>query len=86
MLLHRSPIYVGIGAARGQHRRCLNRVLFQGRDARMVARAALESFPDPKPLPEISKVKGICFDIDGTLCESDPLHLAAFQEILVEVS
>ncbi|KAF5838741.1 HAD-like domain-containing protein [Dunaliella salina] len=31
-----------------------------------------------------TRVKGILFDIDGTLCNSDPLHFKAFQELLVE--
>jgi len=31
-------------------------------------------------------VQAVLFDIDGTLCDSDPLHHAAFQELLLEVS
>eukprot|EP00873_Tetraselmis_striata_P023943 jgi/Tetstr1/444207/TSEL_032100.t1 len=38
-----------------------------------------------RPLPTLSSVKGILFDIDGTLCNSDPLHLAVFQDMLAEV-
>jgi len=30
-------------------------------------------------------VQAVLFDIDGTLCDSDPLHHAAFQELLLEV-
>lgn len=30
-------------------------------------------------------VRGVLFDVDGTLVESDPLHFRAFQEILSEV-
>ncbi|GFR52744.1 hypothetical protein Agub_g15355, partial [Astrephomene gubernaculifera] len=30
-------------------------------------------------------VRGVLFDVDGTLVESDPLHFKAFQEILVEL-
>ncbi|MEW5300202.1 MAG: hypothetical protein WDW38_003041 [Sanguina aurantia] len=32
-----------------------------------------------------SKLKGVLFDIDGTLTHSDPLHLLTYQDILVEV-
>eukprot|EP00200_Dunaliella_tertiolecta_P004369 CAMPEP_0202355278 /NCGR_PEP_ID=MMETSP1126-20121109/10244_1 /ASSEMBLY_ACC=CAM_ASM_000457 /TAXON_ID=3047 /ORGANISM="Dunaliella tertiolecta, Strain CCMP1320" /LENGTH=241 /DNA_ID=CAMNT_0048947877 /DNA_START=156 /DNA_END=881 /DNA_ORIENTATION=+ len=32
----------------------------------------------------INRVKGVLFDIDGTLCNSDPLHFKAFQELLIE--
>jgi len=35
-------------------------------------------------LPDMGEVKGILFDIDGTLCDSDPLHLAVFQDLLEE--
>jgi phosphoglycolate phosphatase-like HAD superfamily hydrolase len=30
-------------------------------------------------------VQAVLFDIDGTLCDSDPLHHVAFQEMLLEV-
>ena len=30
-------------------------------------------------------VQAVLFDIDGTLCDSDPLHHLAFQELLLEV-
>jgi beta-phosphoglucomutase-like phosphatase (HAD superfamily) len=30
-------------------------------------------------------VQAVLFDIDGTLCDSDPLHHVAFQELLLEV-
>ena len=35
------------------------------------------------PFPSPTKLRAILFDVDGTLTESDPLHLLAFQEILV---
>lgn len=28
-------------------------------------------------IPDLSRIKGVLFDIDGTLVHSDPLHLAA---------
>ena len=36
------------------------------------------------PAIDFSAIKGLLFDIDGTLCNSDPLHFKAFQEILTE--
>lgn len=35
-------------------------------------------------IPALGELKGVLFDIDGTLTNSDPLHFLAFQEILVE--
>jgi len=32
---------------------------------------------------DFKQVQGCLFDIDGTLCNSDPLHFQAFQEILI---
>jgi hypothetical protein len=29
------------------------------------------------PVPDLSTIKGVLFDIDGTLTNSDPLHLLA---------
>ncbi|CAG9466503.1 unnamed protein product [Pedinophyceae sp. YPF-701] len=56
---------------------------------RSVARTTLvRASPQPSgaaPLPPASHVKGVLFDIDGTLCDSDPLHFRAFKEYLVEV-
>lgn len=31
----------------------------------------------PSALPDLNKIKGILFDIDGTLTNSDPLHFKA---------
>jgi hypothetical protein len=33
-------------------------------------------------MPAPGSIKGILFDIDGTLCDSDPCHLAVFQDLL----
>ncbi|GIM14661.1 hypothetical protein Vretimale_17610 [Volvox reticuliferus] len=38
----------------------------------------------PVPVDFLS-IRGVLFDVDGTLVESDPLHFRAFQEILAEV-
>ena len=32
----------------------------------------------------VARVRGVLFDVDGTLCDSDALHLAVFRELLVE--
>eukprot|EP00879_Flechtneria_rotunda_P016935 GHRR01017730.1.p1 GENE.GHRR01017730.1~~GHRR01017730.1.p1 ORF type:complete len:154 (+),score=45.06 GHRR01017730.1:2567-3028(+) len=36
-------------------------------------------------VPDLSKIRGVLFDIDGTLTNSDPLHFKAFQQMLQEV-
>lgn len=36
-------------------------------------------------LPSTDRLQAILFDIDGTLTDSDPLHLRTFQEMLVEL-
>lgn len=33
----------------------------------------------------LTPLQAILFDIDGTLCDSDPLHYYAFREMLQEV-
>ena len=38
----------------------------------------------PSALPPLGSIRGVLFDIDGTLCDSDPLHYQAFRDILVE--
>ena len=35
-----------------------------------------------RPLPDLSKIKAVLFDVDGTLTNSDPLHFKAFYDIL----
>ncbi|CAO2184116.1 unnamed protein product, partial [Urochloa humidicola] len=47
--------------------------------------------PTPNGNPTVSSlattvpVEAVLFDIDGTLCDSDPLHHVAFQEMLLEI-
>ncbi|KAF5731575.1 haloacid dehalogenase-like hydrolase domain-containing protein Sgpp isoform X2 [Tripterygium wilfordii] len=38
-----------------------------------------------KSLSSLAPLEAIVFDIDGTLCDSDPLHFCAFRELLLEV-
>jgi beta-phosphoglucomutase-like phosphatase (HAD superfamily) len=35
-------------------------------------------------MPDLSTIKAVLFDVDGTLTNSDPLHFKAFQDILQE--
>lgn len=35
--------------------------------------------------PSAESLKAVLFDIDGTLCDSDPLHFLAFREMLQEI-
>jgi len=37
-------------------------------------------------LASVAPLEAILFDIDGTLCDSDPLHFCAFRDMLQEVS
>ncbi|CAL8471098.1 g10640 [Coccomyxa elongata] len=37
-----------------------------------------------RPMPDLSTIKGVLFDVDGTLTDSDPLHFKAFQDILTQ--
>ena len=36
-------------------------------------------------LSGLTPLEAVLFDVDGTLCDSDPLHHQAFSEILLEV-
>ncbi|XP_062233805.1 haloacid dehalogenase-like hydrolase domain-containing protein Sgpp isoform X2 [Phragmites australis] len=51
----------------------------------------LMAAPTPNGNPTVSSltttvpVEAVLFDIDGTLCDSDPLHHVAFQEMLLEI-
>jgi beta-phosphoglucomutase-like phosphatase (HAD superfamily) len=38
-----------------------------------------------RPLASSVPIEAVLFDIDGTLCDSDPLHHVAFQEMLLEI-
>lgn len=38
-----------------------------------------------RDLRELAPLEAILFDIDGTLCDSDPFHFRAFRELLQEV-
>nr|CAD1831107.1 unnamed protein product [Ananas comosus var. bracteatus] len=36
-------------------------------------------------LAKLAPLEAVLFDIDGTLCDSDPLHYLAFRELLLEI-
>ena len=38
-----------------------------------------------KSIPDLAPLEAVLFDVDGTLCDSDPLHHYAFRELLQEV-
>ena len=44
--------------------------------------AASHKGSDEKVLPDMTKIKGVLFDVDGTLTDSDTLHFKAFIESL----
>lgn len=37
------------------------------------------------PLSRLSPLEAILFDVDGTLCDSDPIHFQAYREMLPEI-
>lgn len=47
--------------------------------SRVSAHSSISSMQNPSapPVPDLSQIKGVLFDIDGTLTNSDPLHLLA---------
>ena len=38
-----------------------------------------------KSIPDLAPLEAVLFDVDGTLCDSDPLHHYAFREMFQEV-
>ncbi|CAN6305800.1 unnamed protein product [Urochloa humidicola] len=40
---------------------------------------------DSAALTKLAPLEAILFDIDGTLCDSDPIHFSAFREILQQI-
>ncbi|GMJ12462.1 hypothetical protein HRI_004915400 [Hibiscus trionum] len=38
-----------------------------------------------KSIPDLAPLEAVLFDIDGTLCDSDPLHYIAFCEMFAEI-
>uniref|UniRef100_A0A804R458 Haloacid dehalogenase-like hydrolase domain-containing protein Sgpp n=1 Tax=Zea mays TaxID=4577 RepID=A0A804R458_MAIZE len=50
-----------------------------------MAATAPNGNPTVSSLAATVPVQAVLFDIDGTLCDSDPLHHVAFQEMLLEI-
>ncbi|CAN6179756.1 unnamed protein product [Urochloa humidicola] len=72
VLLHRRPVFLLPPARPVPSRRVLSALL-------LMATPAASSIATTVP------VQAVLFDIDGTLCDSDPLHHVAFQELLLEI-
>nr|ABG33927.1 gibberellin 20 oxidase [Zoysia japonica] len=51
----------------------------------MAAASTPNGDPPVRSLATTVPVQAVLFDIDGTLCDSDPLHHVAFQELLLEI-
>lgn len=51
----------------------------------MTASSAENSVDSKSSLAELAPLQAVLFDIDGTLCDSDPLHYYAFREMLQEI-
>ncbi|XWS62088.1 hypothetical protein CRYUN_Cryun07bG0181200 [Craigia yunnanensis] len=47
--------------------------------------AGENSVQSKKSIPDLAPLEAVLFDVDGTLCDSDPLHHYAFREMLQEV-
>ncbi|KAK6262760.1 hypothetical protein QUC31_008576 [Theobroma cacao] len=43
------------------------------------------SVQSKKSIPDLAPLEAVLFDVDGTLCDSDPLHHYAFREMLQEI-
>ncbi|CAL9064860.1 unnamed protein product [Musa banksii] len=44
-----------------------------------------DSHASESSLTRLDPVEAVLFDVDGTLCDSDPLHYYAFREMLLEI-
>lgn len=49
-----------------------------------IAGITMSANPEKRPFPDLSTIKAVLFDVDGTLTNSDPLHFDAFHDILLE--
>ncbi|CAA0838070.1 Haloacid dehalogenase-like hydrolase domain-containing protein Sgpp [Striga hermonthica] len=47
--------------------------------------SSLDSAGSARSLLELAPLEAVLFDVDGTLCDSDPLHHYAFREMLLEI-
>ncbi|KAL6985828.1 hypothetical protein U1Q18_019200 [Sarracenia purpurea var. burkii] len=51
----------------------------------MTASSAENSVDSASPLSRLAPLEAILFDVDGTLCDSDPIHYQAYREMLPEI-
>ncbi|PQQ00007.1 haloacid dehalogenase-like hydrolase domain-containing protein Sgpp [Prunus yedoensis var. nudiflora] len=51
----------------------------------MAASSGENSVESKSSLSGIAPLEAVLFDIDGTLCDSDPIHCHAFREMLQEI-
>ncbi|XP_049376959.1 haloacid dehalogenase-like hydrolase domain-containing protein Sgpp isoform X1 [Solanum stenotomum] len=51
----------------------------------MTAPNGENSTESSSPLAALAPLQAVLFDVDGTLCDSDPLHYYAFREMLLEI-
>ena len=49
-----------------------------------IAGITMSANPGNRPFPDLTTIKAVLFDVDGTLTNSDPLHFDAFHDILLE--
>ncbi|KAK9833290.1 hypothetical protein WJX81_003638 [Elliptochloris bilobata] len=69
-----------LGAGKQSPRAATRRASAKG-GQRMAATSAPEW---PSTLPPLESIRGVLFDIDGTLCDSEHLHYDVYREILLE--
>ncbi|GMQ04505.1 hypothetical protein CsSME_00049900 [Camellia sinensis var. sinensis] len=51
----------------------------------MTVSSVENSVDSASPLSRLAPLEAILFDIDGTLCDSDPFHYQAYREMLPEI-
>ena len=67
---------------------CLNMVAIPDKNPSAetieIAGITMSANPGNRPFPDLSTIKAVLFDVDGTLTNSDPLHFDAFHDILLD--
>ncbi|KAE8712790.1 Haloacid dehalogenase-like hydrolase domain-containing protein Sgpp [Hibiscus syriacus] len=47
--------------------------------------AGQKSVQSNESIPDLAPLEAVLFDVDGTLCDSDPIHHHAFRDMLLEI-
>ncbi|KAF2316294.1 hypothetical protein GH714_041635 [Hevea brasiliensis] len=85
-LFHRFEVSMGDGAVEN----CcgMKRKLFGSctTNRKMTVSSADNSVDTRSDLSRLAPLEAVLFDVDGTLCDSDPLHHYAFREMLQEIN